>query len=83
MKLTNEQENRLLSFMTETFCFTDEQMAAIDYQIPMTQELFDSIWNRCFQIDEGAHDLLFRLIREYPEFLNESAKKIIEECEIE
>ena len=33
----------LCNFLIETFKFTDEQLAAIDYQIPMTQEIYDSI----------------------------------------
>ena len=34
---------RLCKFFIETFEFTDEQLAAIDYQIPMTQEIYDSV----------------------------------------
>ena len=33
---------RLCKFFIEIFEFTDEQLAAIDYQIPMTQEIYDS-----------------------------------------
>ena len=34
---------RLCKFFIEIFEFTDEQLAAIDYQIPMTQEIYDSV----------------------------------------
>ena len=33
----------ICNFLIETFEFTDEQLAAIDYQIPMTQEIYNSV----------------------------------------
>ena len=50
---------RLCKFFIETFEFTDEQLAAIDYQIPMTQEIYDSEYSGAFSITSpvlGNHD---------------------------
>ena len=61
MDLTNEQMENLKSFLLETFAFTDEQTAAMDQQIPMTQEIFESILERCNELGSAA-DCKFRLI---------------------
>lgn len=37
MKLTKEQIENVKSFLLETFAFNEEQLAAIDGLIPMTQ----------------------------------------------
>lgn len=50
MKLTKEQITNLKSFLIETFVFTEEQSAAMDQQIPMTQEIFESIVKRCNEL---------------------------------
>ena len=44
--LTEKEYKNLLSFLVETFELTDKQIAAIHHQIPMTQELFDSILDK-------------------------------------
>ena len=54
MDLTNEQMENLKSFLLETFAFTDEQTAAMDQQIPMTQEIFESILERCNELGSAA-----------------------------
>ena len=41
---------RLCKFFIEIFELTDEQLAAIDYQIPMTQEIYDSVLDRCMEL---------------------------------
>lgn len=58
------------NFLIETFEFTDEQLEAIDYQIPMTQEIYNSILDRCMELGSIADDLLYRLLNEYPEYLS-------------
>lgn len=60
----------LYNFLIETFEFTDEQLAAIDYQTPMTQEMYNSILNRCVELGTVADDLLYRMLLEYPDFLS-------------
>ena len=70
---------RLCKFFVETFEFTDEQLAAIDYQIPMTQEIYDSILDRCMELGTAADDLFNRMLLEYPDFLSVYAQKIDDE----
>ena len=54
MELTREQMENLKSFLLETFAFTEEQNDAMDKQIPMTQELFESIIERCNELGSDA-----------------------------
>lgn len=49
-------------FLIETFEFTDEQLEALDYQIPMTQETYNSILDRCVGLRPIADDLFYRLL---------------------
>lgn len=67
------------NFLIETFEFTDEQLAAIDYQIPMTQEIYSSILDRCMELGAAADDLFNRMLLEYPEFLAIYAQSIEDE----
>ena len=67
------------NFLIETFEFTDEQLAAIDYQIPMTQEIYNSILGRCMELGVAADDLFNRMLLEYPEFLSIYAQRIEDE----
>ena len=57
---------RLCKFFIEIFEFTDKQLAAIDYQIPMTQEIYDSVLDRCMELGTAADDLFYRMLLEYP-----------------
>ena len=45
---------RLCKFFIEIFEFTDEQLAAIDFQIPMTQEIYDSITSAQTNINDDG-----------------------------
>lgn len=63
-------------FLVETFEFSDEQLAAIDCQIPMTQKLYDSILDRCMEIGSGADRIFYRMLLEYPDFLSLYAGRI-------
>lgn len=66
-------------FFVETFEFTDEQLAAIDYQIPMTQEIYNSILDRCMELGTAIDDLFNKLLLEYPKFLEVYGQKIEDE----
>ena len=79
MKFTEKELKGIWSFLVETFEFTDEQNDAIDHQIPMTQELFNSIIDRCNELGSDTDALFFRMLDEYKEFANVYADKIIEE----
>lgn len=70
---------RLCKFFIEIFEFKDEQLAAIDCQIPMTQEIYDSILDRCMELGMAADDLFYRMLLEYPDFLSVYAQKIEDE----
>ena len=61
---------RLCKFFIEIFEFTDEQLAAIDYQIPMTQEIYNSVLDRCMELGTAADDLFNRMLLEYPDFID-------------
>ena len=67
------------NFLVETFEFTDEQLEALDYQIPMTQEIYNSILDRCMELGPIADDLFYRLLDEYPEYLSVYGKMIEDE----
>ena len=66
---------KLCKFFIEIFEFTDEQLAAIDCQIPMTQEIYDSILDRCMELGTAADDLFNRMLLEYPDFMSVYAQK--------
>ena len=66
-------------FLIETFEFSDEQLEAIDCQIPMTQKLYDSILDRCMEIGTGAERIFYRMLLEYPDFLSVYANRIEQE----
>ncbi|MBM6669013.1 hypothetical protein H6A64_14545 [Lacrimispora saccharolytica] len=70
---------RLCKFFIEIFEFTDEQLAAIDYQIPMTQEIYDSVLDRCMELGTATDDLFNRMLLEYPDFMSVYAQKIEDE----
>lgn len=67
------------NFLIEIFEFTEEQLAALDYQIPMTQEVYNSILDRCIELGKVADDLFCRLLNEYPEYLSVYDQKIEDE----
>ena len=71
----------LWSFLVETFEFSDKQLAAIDYQIPMTQEIYDSILDRCMVLGSSVDNLFYRLLVEYPDFMTVYTNRIEQEVE--
>lgn len=79
MDLTNEQMENLKSFLLETFAFTDEQIDAMDQQIPMTQEIFESLLQRCNELGSVADRTFYRLLIEYPDFTGVYGDKIEKE----
>lgn len=75
--LTIRQRKCLDEFVKEAIYFTEEENAAIEHQIPMTQELFEQCVRHCVEI--GAYIRLTCLLNEYLNFADEYAKKIEEE----
>ena len=64
------------SFFIETFEFADEQLERWDYQILMTQEIYNSILDRCMELRPIADDLFYRLLDEYLEYLSACGQMI-------
>ena len=79
MEFTERQFKNLWSFIVEAMEFTDEENSAIEHVIPMTQELFDSIMDKCMELGSDVEPLFLRLMKEYEEFSNVYADRIIEE----
>ena len=77
--LTRREKERLAEFVREAIYLTEEENAAIEHQLPMTQELFEQCVDHCTQI--GAYFRMTCLLNEYPEFAEEYARKIEEEVE--
>lgn len=70
--------NRVTSnFLLKIFELTDAQLEASDYQIPMTQEIYNSILDRCTELGVMADDLFFSLLNEYPEYLSVYDQRIM------
>ncbi len=76
-KLTDRQKRRLGEFVREVIYLTEEENAAIEHQIPMTQELFEQCVGHCVEI--GAYFRLTCLLNEFSYFANEYVRKIEEE----
>lgn len=81
MNFTEKELKNFWSFLVETFEFSEEQTAAIDKQIPMTQELYDSILDRCNEIGSDVDNLFFRMLIEYPDFMSNYADRLEKEIE--
>ena len=79
MEFTEKQLKNLWSFIVESMEFTDEENAAIEHVIPMTQELFDPIMDKCMEIGSDVDPLFLRLMKEYEEFASVYADRIFEE----
>ena len=61
MEFTEKELKGFWSFLVETFEFTEEQNAAIDHQIPMTQEIYNSILDRCNEIGSDVEPISLHL----------------------
>jgi len=76
-ELTDRQKRRLGEFVREVIYLTEEENAAIEHQIPMTQELFEQCVGHCVEI--GAYFRLTCLLNEFSYFANEYVRKIEDE----
>ena len=77
--LTRREKERLAEFVREAIYLTEEENAAIEHQIPMTQELFEQCVGHCVEI--GAYFRLTCLLNEFSYFADEYVRKIEEEVE--
>lgn len=76
MEFTEKEQKNLWSFIVESMEFTDEQNAAIEHVIPITQEIYDSILDKCNEIGSEVDPLFHRLLIEYPDFMSNYAEKL-------
>ena len=81
MEFTEKELKNFWSFLVETFEFTKEQNAAIDHQIPMTQEIYDSILDRCNEIGSDVEPLFLRMLTEYQDFMSVYADRMEKELD--
>lgn len=79
MEFTEKEFKNLWSFIVESMEFTDEENAAIEHVIPMTQELYNSIMDKCMEIGSDVDPLFHRLLIEYQNFMAVYADRIEEE----
>lgn len=82
--LTDEQFIKLMDNLRLFMTITEEEEAALEHRIPMNLELFESCFGKFLKF--GAHKYIKKLIDEYPDLLDECAKKIQEEygnCDFE
>lgn len=76
-ELSKKEKNNLMEFFVMTFEFSEEELAAIDKQKPMTMELFISCLSKCvkYRLDK----LFVKLSNEYLKLSDEYVKAIEEE----
>ena len=60
---------KFLEMLKITKLLSEEELQAMDHQIPMTQELFDSILEK--MTGQGLEDSYFDFMNEFSEFLSE------------
>ena len=61
-------------YLHTTFKFSEDELAAIDKQKPMTMEIFSSCLAKC--TEHGLYKLFERLLDEYPELSDKYVKAI-------
>ena len=79
MDFTEKELKNLWSFIVESMEFTDEENSAIEHVIPMTQELFNSIIDKCNEIGSDVDPLFYRMLDEHKDFMCVYADKIEKE----
>ena len=78
---TKEELKKFWSFLVETFELSDEQLAAIEQQAPMSQEMYESILRTCEEVGSDMDKLFYCMLEEYPDLMAIYAEKIEKEVE--
>ena len=73
-ELSEKEKHFFEKFLILTFEFSEDELAAIDKQKPMTMELFSSCLVKCTEL--GIYKLFERLLDEYPELSDKYVKAI-------
>lgn len=77
MDVTNTKLDRFEEFLKATFLLDEDELKALDKQMPMTQEMFDHLCSRLTEI--GADRLAIELMLDYPDLLQKSSDRIEKE----
>ncbi len=59
--------NKFLEMLKITALLSEEELRAVDHQIPMTRELFDSILNKL--TGKGLDESYYDFLEEFSQFL--------------
>ena len=70
---------KIWCWLVETMSLTEEELAAIDHQISMTQEIYDGILDKCEVGGPELEDLFYRMLEEYPDFMICRAERDMEQ----
>ena len=73
-ELSNNEKHNFEELLILTFEFSEDELAAIDKQKPMTMELFSSCLVKCTEL--GIYKLFERLLDEYPDLSDKYVKAI-------
>lgn len=73
-ELSEKEKRNFEEFLILTFEFSEDELAAIDKQKPMTIEIFSSCLAKC--TEHGLYKLFERLLDEYPELSDKYIKAI-------
>ena len=73
-ELSNKEKHNFEEFLILTFEVSDDELAAIDKQKPMTMELFSSCLAKC--TERGLYKLFESLLDEYPDLTDKYVKMI-------
>lgn len=73
-ELSEKEKHNFEEFLILTFEFSDDELAAIDKQKPMTMKLFSSCLAKC--TEWGLYKLFERLLDEYPDLTDKYVKAI-------
>ena len=73
-ELSEKEKRNFEEFLILTFEFSEDELAAIDKQKPMTMDLFSSCLAKC--TEWGLYKLFERLLDEYPDLTDKYVKTI-------
>lgn len=77
MALEKRKVDKFEEFLKATFLLDEDELKALDKQMPMTQEMFDHLCSRLTEI--GADRLAIELMLDYPDLLQKSSDRIEKE----
>ena len=79
-ELSKDKQKEMTDFLNITFYLKEDELQALDKQIPMTKELFERCCDRLSEI--GAEKRFFQLLLDYPDLMVKRADEIEKEIEL-